>query len=62
VASWTTEPTNKTLERTLAIAENLIRQGKTKEGLSLVRQVNDVTERALREMGRQAPEPSGPRH
>jgi hypothetical protein len=57
VASWATEPTNKTLERTLAIAENLIRQGKIEDGLSLVRQVNAVTEaETLRRFGRTAEE------
>ena len=41
-----TEPTPSTreaLERTLTIAEDLIRRGKKQEGLSLVRKVNNVT-------------------
>jgi hypothetical protein len=43
------------LEQTLRIAEDLIRQGKTEDGLSLVRMVNDVTEaEAMRRIGRTA--------
>jgi hypothetical protein len=54
MASWgadqtsDTQATREALERTLAIAEDLIRKGRTEEGLELVRRVNDVMEQAFR--------------
>jgi hypothetical protein len=57
MASWNepTPTTREALEQTLRIAEDLIRQGKTEDGLSLVRMVNDVTEaEAIRRIGRTA--------
>jgi hypothetical protein len=43
-----TPTTREALEQTLDIAEKLIQEGKIEDGLSLVRQVNDVTEEALK--------------
>jgi hypothetical protein len=55
VATEPTPTTQEALEQTLTIAENLISQGKIEDGLSLVRQVNDVTEaEAMRRIGRTA--------
>jgi hypothetical protein len=57
-----TEPTSipptvrETLERTLEIAARLIQQGKIEEGLSLVRQVDDVMEQALRRSAGRGPQ------
>jgi hypothetical protein len=48
VATEPTQTTREALERTLDIAEKLIQEGKIEDGLSLVRQVNDVTEEALK--------------
>jgi hypothetical protein len=60
VASWAPEPApttpQETLEQTLAIAEDLIRKGRTKDGLDLVRRVNDVTEQALQKIPRKKEE------
>jgi hypothetical protein len=50
-----TPSTREILEQTLTIAEDLVRQGRIKETLSLVRQVNAVAEaEATRRMGRTA--------
>lgn len=55
MATEPTPTTREALEQTLTIAENLISQGKIEDGLSLVRQVNDVTEaEAMRRIGRTA--------
>ena len=51
MATEPTPTTREALERTLDIAEKLIQEGKIEDGLSLVRQVNDVTEEALKKIG-----------